>query len=112
MKKKLFRKVKKIAEKEGSNKKNFLPILITKMNEELGELSEVHLEDIGYKAVNSRRSDEELRTHRLEETVDVHLMSYHLLVNNGYTEEEISEMIDLKMKKWIKKSEKRKNFNI
>lgn len=93
-----YQRVKEIVEKE--NREVSMSDKITKMNEELGEFSAVHLESIGYKYVKNKRSKEEIREHLLEEICDVQIMVMDIMNYYNFTSEEINEMVDKKLDKW------------
>lgn len=82
------------------NRKVYISDKVTKLIEEVGEFSAVHLEDIGYKYVKEKRSEEEKRKHALEELCDMHIMVLDIFAHYGFTEDEIIKMTNKKIDKW------------
>ncbi len=91
-------KIFKRAQDIGKNTKATIERRIVKMNEELGEFCEAHLESVDFK--ENDKSKEELREHLLEEGCDVFLMSLDLLIKAGFDLKEIIPMAQKKLDKW------------
>jgi len=81
-----------------------------KLAEEVGELSAEILKLTGYKYTNpSDVPGEEVRNNLLEEAVDSLIMVFDILVNQGYTKEEIIKTSHKKVNKWLSQIENKQN---
>jgi len=81
-----------------------------KLTEEVGELSAEILKLAGYKYTNpSDFPGEEVRNNLLEEAVDSLIMVFDILVNQGYTKEEIIKTSHKKVNKWLSQIENKQN---
>ena len=98
MLKKEYKRVKEITKKE--NRKVYISDKVTKLIEEIGEYSAVHLEEIGYKHVKEKRTPDAIRLHSLEELCDMQIMVLDLFAHHKFKSDEIQEMINKKLDKW------------
>ena len=88
-----------IAVKEHKKNNNVDKKLI-KLQEEAGEFAAAYLMHIGSKGTN--KTKEEVKDNLLEEGCDVCLVALSIVMRHGFTVEEISEKLHLKMDKWDK----------
>lgn len=95
---KIYDRVKGISKKE--NRQVYISDKVTKLIEEIGEYSAVHLEAIGYKYVQKERSPEEIRKHELEELCDMQIMVLDIFAHHDFAADEIYHMIQKKLNKW------------
>lgn len=71
-----------------------------KLMEEVGEFSAAYLEADGFKVSKTSKTKEELREHLLEEGVDSLIMILDILAKEGYSFDDIRDMMDLKLDVW------------
>ena len=70
-----------------------------KLNEEVGELSAEILKLVDYKYHND--SKEQIRDNLLQESVDSLIMIFDILTSQNYTKEEVVNVSEQKIEKWL-----------
>lgn len=72
-----------------------------KLSEETGELAAEILKFVGFK--NSDSSKSEIEQHMLLESVDCLIMVFDIMTHMGFTKQQITEMSEKQINKWISK---------
>jgi phosphoribosyl-ATP pyrophosphohydrolase len=73
---------------------------IAKVGEEFGEFCAALLEENGFKVAKKKTSKAKQREHVLEEGIDLIQVALDVLIAKGFTESEINDMMEKKVKAW------------